>query len=130
MPHHPSVVAPRTVSRRTVLTAGAGAAGAVALAAAVGVPSLVRRSLPLTVAALAPLVGTTFVEDGTGRRLELAAVDAADDARFTLRFTADGTDDLPSATRTLHHADGDLLVHLGPVGPEGRTLEAVVDRSA
>lgn len=129
MPDRQRAVAPRAVSRRTVLTAGAGAAGAVALAAAAGVPALARRTLPLTAGALAPLVGTSFVEAGTGRSLELTAVDVVGTDRFTLRFVAGSTDDLPSATRTLHHADGDLLVHLGPVGPEGRTLEAVVDRS-
>lgn len=120
------------VSRRTVLATGAGVAGAVTLGAAAGLPALFPR-LPLDGTVLARLVGQTFVDTGTGAHLVLTAVDglagaAATAEQFSLLLTTD--DPLPSATRTLRHPDGDLVVHLGPVGPDGRVLEAVVNRAA
>ena len=119
------------VSRRTVLAAGAGVAGAVALGTAVGV-QLLARELPLDGVMLAGMVGQAFVDTRTGALLRLESVDghlgAAPTAeRFSLLFTAD--EDLPAEIRTLRHADGDLVVYLGPVTPVARTLEAVVDRT-
>lgn len=119
------------VTRRTVLAAGTGVVAVGALAAAVGV-QLARPRLPLDATALAALVGSTFVDTGTGTRVVLDAVDglagrAATAERFALVLTADAP--LPAATRTLRHPDGDLHVYLGPVGADPRTLEAVVDRT-
>lgn len=120
------------VTRRTVLATGAGVAGAVTLGAAAGLPALFPR-LPLDGTVLVRLVGQTLVDTQTGARLVLTAVDglagaAATAEQFSLLLTAD--DALPSATRTLRHPDGDLVVHLGPVSADGRTLEAVVNRVA
>jgi hypothetical protein len=119
------------VTRRTVLAASTGAVAVGALAAAVGV-QVARPRLPLDGTVLEALVGHAFVDTQTGARLVLSAVDgvtgrAATAERFALVLTADAP--LPAATRTLRHPDGDLLVYLGPVGPDPRTLEAVVDRT-
>lgn len=119
------------VPRRTVLATGAGLAGAVALGVAAGVPALFR-DLPLDGTLLATMVGQTFVDTQTGARLVLTSVDgfagaAATADLFALELVGD--EPLPSATRTLRHPDGDLLVHLGPVSPDGRTLQAVVNRT-
>ncbi len=119
------------VTRRTVLAASTGAVAVGALAAAVGV-QVARPRLPLDGTVLATLVGHAFVDTQTGARLVLDSVDgvtgrAATAERFALVLTADAP--LPAATRTLRHPDGDLLVYLGPVGPDPRTLEAVVDRT-
>ncbi|MBF0688458.1 MAG: hypothetical protein IR158_11935 [Cellulomonas sp.] len=126
------IAASTGVTRRTVLATGAGVAGAVTLGAAAGVQVLFR-DLPLDGTVLARLLGQTFVDTQTGTPLVLAAVDgfrgAAPDAeRFSLVLVADDAA-LPGATRTLRHPDGDLVVHLGPVTADGRTLEAVVDRT-
>ena len=48
---------------------------------------------------------------------------------FALTFRAASTRDLPGAVRTLAHDDGDLVLYVGPVGPDGTDLEAVVDRT-
>ncbi|GIG40671.1 hypothetical protein [Cellulomonas phragmiteti] len=120
------------VTRRTVLAAGAGVAGAVTLGAAAGVQVLFP-DLPLDGEVLSRMVGQTFVDTQTGARLVLATVDgfagaAATAEQFALVLVADG-EPLPAATRTLRHPDGDLRVYLGPVSPDGLTLEAVVNRA-
>ncbi len=127
-------VGTRGVTRRTVLAAaGVGAAGVAGVAALGGV-RLLHPQLPLDGTVLAAMVGQTFVDTQTGARLVLTAVDgltgaAATADRFSLLLVA--ADDVPpAAIRTLRHASGDLSLYLGPVGPDGRTLEAVVDRSA
>ncbi len=119
------------VSRRTVLAAGAGVAGVVALGTAVGV-QLLARELPLDGLMLAGMVGQTFVDTRTGARLRLESVDGHLGAdvtaeRFSLLFAA--ADDLPAEIRTLRHPDGDLVVYLGPVTAARGTLEAVVNRT-
>ncbi|MCG7284603.1 MULTISPECIES: DUF6916 family protein [Micrococcales] len=117
------------LTRRTVLVAGTAVAG---VAAAGGAVLVARRpTLPLTLAALRPLVGDAFEVDG--RTVTLASVTGRDggratEASFALRFT--GAGDLPGATRTFAHADGDLVLHAEPVGAERSTLEAVVARTA
>ncbi|UZN03019.1 hypothetical protein [Cellulomonas sp. S1-8] len=120
------------VTRRTVLAAGAGVAGAVSLGAAAGVQVLFPE-LPLDADLLGRMVGQTFVDTQTGTRLVLDAVDgfagrAATASQFALVLVSDG-EALPAATRTLRHPDGDLRVYLGPVTADGRTLEAVVNRA-
>lgn len=124
-------------TRRTVLVAGTALA---AVAAVGGGTALVlgRRTLPLTLAALQPLVGTRFaVEDAAGAagatRTELTLTgltgvrggEARHDA-FRLLLVADQPVHLPGAIRTFTHADGDLVLHTEPVGDAGTTLEAVV----
>lgn len=123
------------VSRRTVLAGGAGAVAVGAVAAVVGVP-LLRRSVPLELAAVRALVGGRFTTDveGTTHVLTLAAVSGPAGAAptsdaFALTFRAASTRDLPGAVRTLAHDDGDLVLYVGPVGPDGTDLEAVVDRT-
>ena len=123
------------VSRRTVLAGGAGAVAVGAVAAAVGVP-LLRRTVPLELAAVRALVGSRFTTDvdGTTHVLTLAAVGGPAGAAptadaFALTFRAASTRDLPGAVRTLAHDDGDLVLYVGPVGPDGTDLEAVVDRT-
>lgn len=117
-------------TRRTVLAAGTAALG---VAAVGGVSVALRRpALPLTAAALRPLVGSRFAVEG--REVTLAAVGAAAGARdadgFRLTFTSDGPLDLPGGTRTFRHGTGDLVLHTEPVGAAGTTVEAVVLRSA
>jgi hypothetical protein len=110
--------------------AGAALAG---VAAVGGVAVATRRpALPLTLAALRPLVGQELrVED---RTVTLSAIEgvrgggARDDA-FRLLFTADRAD-LPGGTRTFAHGTGDLVLHTEPVGAAGTTLEAVVLRTS
>lgn len=119
------------VTRRTVLAAGAGLTATATLAGAVGV-HLAHPRLPLDGTLLAGMVGQTFVDTQTGARLVLTSVTGLLGAtvtaeRFSLLFVADDVAP-PSAIRTLRHADGDLVVHVGPVLDE-RTLEAVVDRT-
>ncbi|GCE77455.1 DUF6916 family protein [Cellulomonas biazotea] len=123
------------VSRRTVLAGGAGAVAVGAVAAVVGVP-LLRRTVPLELAAVRALVGGRFTTDveGTMHVLTLAAVSGPAGAAptsdaFALTFRAASTRDLPGAVRTLAHDDGDLVLYVGPVGPDGTDLEAVVDRT-
>lgn len=123
------------VSRRTVLAGGAGAVAVGAVAVAVGVP-LARRTLPLELASVRGLVGSRFrtVVDGSTHVLTLASVSGPHGAAptadaFALTFRAASTRDLPGAIRTLTHDDGDLVVFVGPVGPDGTDLEAVVDRT-
>lgn len=125
----------RTVSRRTVLAGGAGAVAVGAVAVAVGVP-LARRTLPLELAAVRALVGGRFRTDvdGATHVLTLAAVTGPAGAAptadaFALTFRTGSTRALPGATRTLTHDDGDLVLFVGPVGPDGTDLEAVVDRT-
>lgn len=118
-------------TRRTVLVAGTTALG---VAAVGGVSVALRRpTLPLTAAALRPLVGSRF--DVEGRTVTLTALGAAAGAAreadgFRLTFTAEGPLDLPGGTRTFVHDTGDLLLHTEPVGATGTTVEAVVLRSA
>lgn len=121
------------LSRRTVLIAGSGLAAVGAAAATVGVGSS-RRTLALELAALAPLVGSTFTADDGATRLTLSALTGPDGGAprpdaFTLALTADAPVTLPGAVRTLHHPEGDLVLYVGPVGAIGDQLEAVVDRS-
>lgn len=115
-------------TRRTVLVAAAAAAGVVAVGGSVLATR--RPTIPLTLAALRPLVGDRFEVEG--RTVTLTAVTGrggtpATETAFALRFT--GAGDLPGATRSFAHADGDLVLHVEPVGPEGSTLEAVVGRT-
>lgn len=123
------------VSRRTVLAGGAGAVAVGAVAAVVGLPTA-RRAVPLELATLRGLVGTRFRTDvdGTAHDLVLAAVTGTADAAptsdaFALTFRTASTRDLPGSIRTLAHDDGDLVLFLGPVGPDGTDLQAVVDRT-
>jgi hypothetical protein len=116
-----------------VLKAGAAAA-ALATAGAGGVALAVRpRELPLTLAALLPLVGTRFAADGVDLRLSavtgLRAAAARDDA-FRVVLTSGTPVDLPGGTRTFTHDAGALLLHTEPVGADGTAFEAVVVRSA
>jgi hypothetical protein len=118
-------------TRRTVLAAGVTVA---AVAAAGGVTLVTRRpALPLTLEALRPLVGSRFTVEGTPVTLTaltgLRGGAPRDDA-FRLQLTASRTDGLPSGIRTFAHADGDLVLHTEPVGPDGTTLEALVRRTA
>lgn len=119
------------LTRRTVLVGGA----AIAAVGAVGAGSLalVRRPVPLTLATLRPLVGRRFRDSATGRTLTLAEIGGPhgtpSDRRFSLRFTAASTADLPGRIRTLHLDDRALTVYLEPVDRGGTVLEAVVDRS-
>lgn len=118
------------LTRRSVLAAG----GALVAAGVVvgGVELGRRRAIPLTAEALTPLVGTRFrTGDAT---LTLTAVTGLEGPTprheaFRLVFTTHDTADLPGATRVLEHRDGDLAVHLGPVGAERTDLEAVVNRT-
>jgi hypothetical protein len=121
------------ITRRTFLATGASVAAVGAAVAAVGV-RVVERPLPLTLATMRGMVGETFRDHETGARLRLDAVTgpggttARDDA-FTLSFSTAETRDLPGRIRTLEHGDRSLTLHLGPVGAEGDTLEAVVNRT-
>jgi hypothetical protein len=122
------------ITRRTFLATGASVAAVGAAVAAVGV-RVAERPLPLTLATMRGMVGETFQDRETGARLRLDAVtgsggkSARDDA-FTLSFRTPETRDLPGAIRTLVQGDRSLTLHLGPVGREGDTLEAVVNRTA
>ncbi len=120
------------LSRRSVLVAGSGLAAVGVAVATLGVGRS-RRALPLELDALAPLVGTTFTADDA-TRLTLSAVTGPDGGAprpdaFTLALTAEEPVTMPGAVRTLRHAEGDLVLYLGPVGAGGDRLEAVVDRS-
>jgi hypothetical protein len=124
------------LTRRTVLIAGSGVVAVGAAAVAVGVEVAPRR-VPLDLDALSPLVGERFrtVADGRTHTLVLDAVTGPDGGRpradaFTLTFGTASTEPLPGAIRTLSHASGDLDLYLGPVGAQGRQLEAVVVRTA
>ena len=119
-----------TLTRRTVLAVGAVATG---VAVAGGVQVVRRRPLPLELAVLQPLVGSRVRVEG--RTVTLSAVTGPGDARptaktFHLTFTASRPLGLPGEIRTLEHAEGDLVVHVEPVGAKGTALEAVVNRSA
>lgn len=120
------------ITRRTFLAAGSGAVALGAAAVVVGV-QVTHRPLPLELDALRGLVGARFRESQTGATVKLVALGgpggvARRDA-FTVNFTADDTADLPGAIRTLVHDDRALTLYLGPVGADGGTLEAVVDRT-
>ena len=122
------------ISRRTFLATGASVAAVGAAVAAVGI-RVAERPLPLTLAALRGMIGETFRDHDTGAALRLDAVaglagKAPRDDAFALSFRTTETRDLPGAIRTLVHGDRSLTLHLGPVGREGDTLEAVVNRTA
>lgn len=121
------------ITRRTFLAAGTGAIVAGTAAVSVGV-GIVQRPWLLDLATLRGLVGGRFTDEETGRTVVLdeiagpaGAAPTAD--AFTLRFTADDTSELPGAIRSLWHDGRPLVVYVGPTGPEGETLEAVVDRT-
>ncbi len=120
------------ITRRTFLASTAGIAAAGAVAAAVGV-AVTRRPIPLTLASMRGLVGQSFRDDETGASIRLDDVSGpggtAHEDAFTLTFRTASTDELPSAIRTLVHGDRALTLHLGPVGPDGDLLEAVVNRT-
>lgn len=124
------------LTRRTVLVAGAGVAAVGAVGATVGGLGLPwrRPTLPVELAALSALVGTQFLVDGT-HPVTLAAVrgprgGAPQVDAFTLAFDGDPTTaQVTAGIHTLQHAEGDLVLALGPVGAEGTRLEAVVDRT-
>ncbi|MGN8244958.1 DUF6916 family protein [Cellulomonas soli] len=124
------------LTRRTVLVAGAGAVAVGTVGTAVGRAVLRGRpdTLPLDLTALSALVGTRFLVDGTHPvTLTTIAGSRGDNPRaeaFTLAFDGDpSTHEVPAGIHTLRHAEGELVLALGPVGAEGTRLEAVVNRT-
>jgi hypothetical protein len=114
-----------------VLLAGTAAAAVVASGGIAGGIAVAhrRRELPLTLAALRPLVGSRFVVDGAELTLDrITGPDggAARDAAFRLVLAARRPVDLPGGVRTFTHAEGDLVLHTEPTGDAGTTVEAVV----
>lgn len=121
------------IDRRTLVVSGVGALALGTVAVAVGVAAR-RQTLDLELSALTPLVGTSFTDAETGRRLVLEEIvgprDTAPTAKaFTLRYSADATDELTSSIRTLTTGDRELTLFLSPVGPDRTQFEAIVDRS-
>ena len=120
------------ITRRTFLAAGSGAVALGTAAVVVGV-QVAHRPLPLELDALRGLVGSRFRDSQTGATVQLMALGGPDGVArhdaFTVNFAADDTAELPGAIRTLVHDDRALTLYLGPVGADGRTLEAVVDRT-
>ena len=132
------------VTRRTVLSAGVGLAGAALIAGSSGVRSLLPRARPdhLVEASYRPLVGSAFTVDGAEVGLHLVGVRHLGALRvgsalmsgrehFALDFEGPAANRLASSQHQLSHpAFGRFVLFLTPVGQSTsvQRYEAVVNR--